>query len=160
MYVLCPGCELPEIDLIVKKGLLTCKCNACGYQGSLDNVHKAATYMVRNPPDATSSTMGKKKKSKEERRAEKQEKLQQNSLKESKEKKEKKKKKNDDDEDDDSNDENSHEDGMTKHSKSLELSGDATPTNEGNFAHFPVSSRENVCSFSRIQAQMDDGGFV
>ncbi|KEP64957.1 UNVERIFIED_CONTAM: eukaryotic initiation factor-5, putative [Hammondia hammondi] len=117
MYVLCPGCELPEIDLIVKKGLLTCKCNACGYQGSLDNVHKAATYMVRNPPDAGSSTMGKKKKSKEERRAEKQEKQ----AREGKEKKEKEKKKKKADSDDDSDDD-AH--------NGKEASGEATPTHD------------------------------
>eukprot|EP00920_Eleutheroschizon_duboscqi_P020435 GHVT01048431.1.p1 GENE.GHVT01048431.1~~GHVT01048431.1.p1 ORF type:complete len:458 (-),score=122.81 GHVT01048431.1:1792-3096(-) len=72
MYVLCPHCTLPEIDIMVKKGeMLLYKCNACGDSGSLDMAHKAATYMIRNPPDHACSTTGKKKKSKEERRAEK-----------------------------------------------------------------------------------------
>lgn len=72
MYVLCPACGLPEMDLIVKKGHLTSKCNACGALSDLDSTHKAATYMIRNPPDQGTSTVGaKSKKRKEERRADK-----------------------------------------------------------------------------------------
>eukprot|EP00922_Rhytidocystis_sp_ex-Travisia-forbesii_P035816 GHVS01053142.1.p1 GENE.GHVS01053142.1~~GHVS01053142.1.p1 ORF type:complete len:452 (+),score=72.56 GHVS01053142.1:88-1443(+) len=71
MYVLCPGCQLPEMDIVVKKGMLGSLCNACGCQSDLDMTHKAATYMIRNPPDQTVSTVGARKKTKEERRADK-----------------------------------------------------------------------------------------
>ncbi|XP_026192593.1 eukaryotic translation initiation factor 5 [Cyclospora cayetanensis] len=126
MYVLCEGCELPEIDIMVKKGVLLCKCNACGYSGTLDNTHKAATYMAKNPPNATDTTLGKKKKTKEERRAEKLAKEEEKPEKSSKEKKskdkEKKKKKKGDEEND----------GDSLNGKSLDQSGDATPTNDGD----------------------------
>ncbi|GBE63057.1 eukaryotic translation initiation factor [Babesia ovata] len=49
MYVLCAECHLPEIEVLVKKGILCSRCNACGHKGSLDNTHKAATYMLKNP---------------------------------------------------------------------------------------------------------------
>lgn len=72
MYVLCPKCELPEIDINVKKNVLNFKCNACGEIGNLNSQHKAAVYMIKNPPNNSStSTMGKIKKGKDERRAEK-----------------------------------------------------------------------------------------
>ncbi|KAF8819388.1 putative eukaryotic initiation factor-5 [Cardiosporidium cionae] len=71
MYVLCEACRLPEMDIYVRKNILVSKCNACGNLSSLDITHKAATYMIRNPPGESTSTMGKKKKSKEERRIEK-----------------------------------------------------------------------------------------
>lgn len=126
MYVLCGGCELPEIDITVKKGVLLCKCNACGYSGTLDNTHKAATYMARNPPNATETTLGKKKKTKEERRAEKLAKDDEKPEKPSKDKKskdkEKKKKKKGEEEND----------GDSLNGKSLDQSGDATPTNDGD----------------------------
>lgn len=57
MYVLCTECHLPEIDVIIKKGTLCSRCNACGYKGILDNTHKAASYMVKNP--ATLNEMSK-----------------------------------------------------------------------------------------------------
>lgn len=131
MYVLCGGCELPEIDIMVKKGVLLCKCNACGYSGTLDNTHKAATYMARNPPNATETTLGKKKKTKEERRAEKLAKDEEKAEKPSKEKKskdkEKRKKKKGEEEND----------GDSVNGKSHDQSGDATPTNDGQL---PVCS--------------------
>eukprot|EP00919_Chromeraceae_sp_WS-2016_P051068 GHVR01121065.1.p1 GENE.GHVR01121065.1~~GHVR01121065.1.p1 ORF type:complete len:512 (-),score=163.11 GHVR01121065.1:278-1813(-) len=71
-YVLCPNCHLPEIDLVVKNGMIGCKCNACPHRGDLDNVHRIAVFIAKNPPDGGDCTMGKKnKKSKEERQAEK-----------------------------------------------------------------------------------------
>merc|ERR1719336_1884556 len=119
-YVLCMGCNLPEIDMVVnKKGLIVATCKACGWNGELDNRHKLATYISKNPP---SSGIGfdaekKEKKSKEDRqreRAAKQKKKQEgedddaNSYrsdeeKDQKEKKSKKEKK--DKEDDDGDDE-------------------------------------------------------
>uniref|UniRef100_A0A0G4I000 W2 domain-containing protein n=1 Tax=Chromera velia CCMP2878 TaxID=1169474 RepID=A0A0G4I000_9ALVE len=71
-YVLCPNCELPEIDLVVSKGgMISCKCNACGHRGDLDSAHRLAVFIAKNPPDGSDGTMGKKsKKTKEERAAE------------------------------------------------------------------------------------------
>ncbi|KAH7650386.1 translation initiation factor eIF Tif5p [Cryptosporidium bovis] len=62
MYVLCPSCELPEIDIVVKKERVSCKCNACGHIGALDNNHKITTYISKNPPGGVESTMGSKSK--------------------------------------------------------------------------------------------------
>merc|ERR1711957_65473 len=50
-YVLCSGCNLPEIDLQVKKGNICATCKACGWRGDLDNMHKVASFIVKNPPD-------------------------------------------------------------------------------------------------------------
>ncbi|KAK2195936.1 bifunctional W2 domain/Translation initiation factor IF2-IF5 domain/Translation initiation factor IF2-IF5 [Babesia duncani] len=58
-YVLCPNCHLPEIEVLVKKGILSCRCNACGHQGLLDMTHKAASYMAKNP--ATTNESSKQK---------------------------------------------------------------------------------------------------
>merc|ERR1712061_841103 len=46
---LCSGCNLPEIDMIVKKGLIVARCKACGWLGELDNCHRLATYIIKNP---------------------------------------------------------------------------------------------------------------
>jgi len=72
-FVLCPGCSLPEIDLLVKKNVVSGKCNACGHFCELDNIHRLATYITKNPPGGGDSTLGKKpaKKSKEEKHKEK-----------------------------------------------------------------------------------------
>jgi len=50
-YVLCPACHLPETNLIVKKKRISAKCMACGWAGALDNGHKLANYITKNPPD-------------------------------------------------------------------------------------------------------------
>merc|ERR1712039_929379 len=73
-YVLCIGCHLPEIDMVVKKGMIVATCKACGWNGELDNQHKLATYIVKNPPSTgigfDGEGGGKEKKSKQERQAE------------------------------------------------------------------------------------------
>jgi len=79
-YVLCQNCHLPEIDMIVKKGNIAAKCKACGWSGDLDNNHKLAAYIVKNPPDEAGTGVvnlaadSGGKKSKEERRKEREEK--------------------------------------------------------------------------------------
>jgi len=128
-YVLCVGCNLPEIDMIVKKGIIVAQCKACGWAGELDNQHKLAGYISKNPPGTGIGFDGEGgggKKSREERqreRAEKakkkqdkgddadddsyvddgdeKEKKEKKEKKDKKEKKEKKKKSADDDDDDD-----------------------------------------------------------
>jgi len=34
----------------IKKGYIKSRCNACGGKSTLDNNHKLATYIVKNPP--------------------------------------------------------------------------------------------------------------
>merc|ERR1712060_162780 len=72
-YVLCTGCHLPEIDMVVRKGNIVATCKACGWNGDLDNQHKLATYIVKNPPTSGigfDGEGGKEKKSRQERQAE------------------------------------------------------------------------------------------
>merc|ERR1712151_898480 len=107
-YVLCGNCSLPEIDMVVnKKGLIVATCKACGWSGELDNMHKVATFIQRNPPDTGVGFDGegkKEKKSREERQRDRQQKQRKSSKedadedddkdeKEETEKKEKKEKK-------------------------------------------------------------------
>merc|ERR1712190_521792 len=65
MYVLCANCRLPEIDMVVnKRGFVVATCKACGWNGDLDNMHKVATYIQRNPPDTGVGFDGEGKKPK------------------------------------------------------------------------------------------------
>mmetsp|Transcript_69488 Transcript_69488/g.187851 ORF Transcript_69488/g.187851 Transcript_69488/m.187851 type:complete len:252 (-) Transcript_69488:10-765(-) len=70
-YVLCQNCNLPEIDMVVKKGAIMAGCKACGWSGELDPAHKVATFIVKNPPDTgigfDADTGKKAKASREER---------------------------------------------------------------------------------------------
>merc|ERR1712039_908741 len=123
-YVLCENCHLPEIDMAIKKGNITGRCKACGWMGDLDNGHKLAAFITKNPPDesglnivAPGGETGGKKSIEERRKAKLQKREQQNddededddddSIKEKKDKKEKKEKKKEKKhkEDDDDSDE-------------------------------------------------------
>merc|ERR1712048_915526 len=74
-YVLCRGCQLPEIDMVVnKKGFVVATCKACGWSGELDNDHKLATYISKHPPSTGigfDAEKGKGKKEKKEKRGSK-----------------------------------------------------------------------------------------
>merc|ERR1711953_975644 len=54
-YVCCINCRLPEIDMAIKKdkgdSVIKGRCLACGWQGMLDNNHKLAAFIIKNPPD-------------------------------------------------------------------------------------------------------------
>merc|ERR1712193_253924 len=116
LYVLCQNCNLPEIDLYVKKGVIQGACKACGWRGDLDNIHKLATFIQKNPPDGGVGFEGEKskvdKKERQRLRAEKQkagggdddeeDESEGSGDKEVKEKKEKKEKKKKADSDEDS----------------------------------------------------------
>eukprot|EP01066_Platyproteum_vivax_P000769 Platyproteum_vivax@DN10852_c0_g1_i1.p1 len=58
-FVLCMECKLPEMDLYMKgrKGdMLAGKCNACGWDGVLDNTHKLCTFIKNHPPQGSTTT--------------------------------------------------------------------------------------------------------
>merc|ERR1712159_622928 len=80
-YVLCPNCNLPEIPLQIKKSIISAKCAACGWSGELDNTHRLAAFITKNPPDGKGGVVNLADSkggaiSKAERRAEKERKRQ------------------------------------------------------------------------------------
>jgi len=74
VYVLCPTCGLPEMNLKIKKKeeRIYGECNACGFRDYLKEAscHKMAGYVLKNPPEGeklvNSAEKGKKKKDKKE----------------------------------------------------------------------------------------------
>lgn len=53
-YVLCTNCKYPEMVLRVKHGAVGGVCNSCGTRSVLDNQHKLAAYILKNPPKNSS----------------------------------------------------------------------------------------------------------
>lgn len=49
-FVLCPACDNPETTLTVKRGTIHSKCKACGHAFLIDQKHKLATFILKNPP--------------------------------------------------------------------------------------------------------------
>merc|ERR1712176_772130 len=75
-YVCCENCQLPEIAMNIKKGMIVGRCLACGWAGNLDNNHKLAAFILKNPPDESGNgiivpTAGEGKGDKKSRREEK-----------------------------------------------------------------------------------------
>lgn len=60
-FVLCPECDNPETVLKCGKSAIKMQCQACGCSHQLDMKHKLATYMLRNPPDASTEGAGGRK---------------------------------------------------------------------------------------------------
>eukprot|EP00914_Ancora_sagittata_P029262 GHVO01057852.1.p1 GENE.GHVO01057852.1~~GHVO01057852.1.p1 ORF type:complete len:356 (+),score=61.44 GHVO01057852.1:123-1070(+) len=61
LYVICPKCSLPEVDLMVKKKRIFGRCNACGQNVEFDSTHKIAAYVIKNPPKCESTVKSKTK---------------------------------------------------------------------------------------------------
>jgi len=61
-FVLCPGCDNPETELLVSasKGKISQTCKACGYHGMIDPRHRLTTFIIKNPPTSGEETPGKK----------------------------------------------------------------------------------------------------
>jgi len=82
MFILCPTCHLPEIDITIKKGDIHGLCMACGFNGPLNDAieHKLAQFVTKNPPHEYGKEKddgGAKKKDKATRQREKAEKARQ-----------------------------------------------------------------------------------
>lgn len=60
-YILCQStsCGLPEIKIFITNNEIKAKCTACPHVSSLDNKHKMASYIIKNPPNITSKIKGK-----------------------------------------------------------------------------------------------------
>lgn len=65
-YVLCSNCKYPEMVLRIKHGSVAGACNSCGTRSVLDNQHKLAAYILKNPPKDSSEFKGDKKKDEKE----------------------------------------------------------------------------------------------
>jgi len=61
-YVLCPKCTYPEMNIKVKKGIVHGNCDSCGNATTLDNIHKMAQFIVKNPPNSADKEDPKKQK--------------------------------------------------------------------------------------------------
>lgn len=49
-YVCCPKCKLPEMYLTVNGEKINGKCDSCPFVGELDNKHRLASFIIKNPP--------------------------------------------------------------------------------------------------------------
>jgi translation initiation factor 5 len=49
-YVLCKKCKYPEMSIKVVKNNVQGECAACGFKGELDNKHRLANFIIKNPP--------------------------------------------------------------------------------------------------------------
>jgi len=98
-FILCPNCRLPEIKMSIseKKGTITIKCDACGYNEVLKTPHKLSQYILKNPPKSFDTKDGKKKKPAKDDEKEDTEEKGEEEDDASKEKKKKKKKEKDGD---------------------------------------------------------------
>lgn len=49
-YILCKKCGYPELRMFVKSEKIYGQCNSCGEKNLLDNTHRFASYILKNPP--------------------------------------------------------------------------------------------------------------
>ncbi|KAI6230187.1 Eukaryotic translation initiation factor 5 [Aphelenchoides fujianensis] len=60
-FVLCPACENPETAWVVRRNVIHSKCKACGHAFNIDNKHKIATFILKNPPPVEASAENKER---------------------------------------------------------------------------------------------------
>jgi len=60
-YIICASktCKFPEIRIFIKNNDIRGKCNACAHISALDNKHKMASYIIKNPPQINAKVKGK-----------------------------------------------------------------------------------------------------
>lgn len=58
-YICCPKCKLPEMHMQVVGDRIIGKCDSCPFVGDLDNKHRLAAFIIKNPPLAKSMATGK-----------------------------------------------------------------------------------------------------
>jgi len=68
-YVLCPKCKDPELILRIKRGKVCAKCQACGKKPNMDNNHKLATFIIKNPPVSLKNDISGKQKKKDKQKS-------------------------------------------------------------------------------------------
>jgi len=59
LFILCPGCGLPEIKMKVRKDIKI-DCAACGYNGLLKTKHKLVTYIIKDHKEKKAKKKNKK----------------------------------------------------------------------------------------------------
>merc|ERR1712083_912212 len=70
-YLWCESCCAPQVLITANQFVIQGKCRACGWLGNLDNWHKLAEYIKKNPPDESGLNItcdGGRRMSKKERR--------------------------------------------------------------------------------------------
>lgn len=63
-YVLCKGCNYPEMIMRVKGDKILGDCNSCGKKNALDTRHKVASLIIKHPPENKSEFKGTKEEKK------------------------------------------------------------------------------------------------
>ncbi len=59
-FLLCPTCKLPELHLFANNERLSAKCDSCPFTGDIDNKHRLAAFILKNPPPSRSMAKTKK----------------------------------------------------------------------------------------------------
>ncbi|CAD8087612.1 unnamed protein product [Paramecium primaurelia] len=55
-YILCQKCRYPEMYMKIKGGkIIYGQCDSCGHVSDLDNTHRLASYILKNPPGGNQS---------------------------------------------------------------------------------------------------------
>jgi len=67
-FVLCPGCHLPETALVVKKGIISHKCAACGSRIAVDMSHKLCVFILKEAATAAAALKEEAAKEKAEKK--------------------------------------------------------------------------------------------
>lgn len=51
-FILCPACQLPELNMKMKSSSIKIQCDACGAASRLQSTHRIVSYMTKNPPNS------------------------------------------------------------------------------------------------------------